>query len=135
MKNISLAEDYIIRAGHRLEAIAVLMAKESYADVVRESQEVVELTLKAILRYSNIEVPRLHDVSDILNREVEKIPAKLRPNLARISKVSRSLRRDRELAFYGTEDLTPSEFYHEEDARQAYGDAGWVHSVCQKAMA
>jgi len=32
---------------------------------------------------------------------------------------SRELRRDRELAFYGTEDLTPSEFYSKKDAERA----------------
>jgi hypothetical protein len=40
--------------------------------------------------------------------------------------VSRILKRDRELAFYGTEDLTPSEFYREEDAREARASARWV---------
>jgi len=32
---------------------------------------------------------------------------------------SRTLRRDRELAFYGAEDLTPSGFYTQEDAVSA----------------
>jgi hypothetical protein len=34
-------------------------------------------------------------------------------------RVSRELRRDRELAFYGAEDLTPSGFYSKEDATKA----------------
>jgi hypothetical protein len=33
--------------------------------------------------------------------------------------VSHSLRRDRELAFYGSEDLTPSDFYQKPDAELA----------------
>jgi hypothetical protein len=33
--------------------------------------------------------------------------------------ISRDLRRDRELAFYGAEDLTPSDFYSQADADKA----------------
>ena len=33
--------------------------------------------------------------------------------------ISKQLRRDRELAFYGSEDLTPSDFYKREDAVEA----------------
>lgn len=134
MKNISLAEDYITRAGHRLEAIRVLQERESYADVVRESQEAVELSLKALLRHANIDVPRIHDVSDILKSEIKKLPQEVQPHVDRLMKISRSLRRDRELAFYGTEDLTPMEFYKREDADQALQGATWCHQVCKEAM-
>lgn len=133
MRNKSLAADYIERAGHRLSALEVLMQKQSYADVVREAQEVVELCLKGLLRAANIEVPRLHDVSDILLNSVDILPVSVRPHVEQLTKVSRSLRRDRELAFYGSEDLTPSEFYKEADASQALDDAKWVHSVCKDA--
>ena len=34
-------------------------------------------------------------------------------------RISRELRRDRELAFYGAEDLTPSGFYSKDDATRA----------------
>jgi hypothetical protein len=39
--------------------------------------------------------------------------------LKKPAEYSRCLRRDRELAFYGSEDLTPMDFYRETDARQA----------------
>ena len=39
---------------------------------------------------------------------------------------SRALRRDRELAFSGAEDLTPSEFYRREDADEARAAARFV---------
>ena len=41
----------------------------SWADGVRESQEVVELALKGLLRVSGIEPPRIHDVSEVLMAE------------------------------------------------------------------
>lgn len=134
MKNDSLSKDYIQRAGYRIEAIQVLMDKESYADVVRESQEVVELCLKAVLRASNIQVPRIHDVSDVLKNEIDKLPSHIRPNVSKLCKISKQLRRDRELAFYGTEDLTPSEFYEKEDAVEALENAKWVHEVCEQVL-
>jgi len=39
--------------------------------------------------------------------------------LEELAEYARCLRRDRELAFYGSEDLTPMDFYRETDARQA----------------
>ncbi|MBI2914833.1 MAG: HEPN domain-containing protein [Firmicutes bacterium] len=37
------------------------MEEQSYSDVVREAQEIVELCLEGILRYVGIEPPKLHD--------------------------------------------------------------------------
>jgi HEPN domain-containing protein len=119
MHNRDLAADYVRRARARLRALDVLYEAESWADVVRESQEVVELTLKGLLRASGVEPPRIHDVSDVLLAERERLPKALLGQLGRLARVSRDLRRDRELAFYGAEDLTPSDFYGEEDARLA----------------
>jgi hypothetical protein len=126
MKNRTLATDYLQRATHRLAAIELLFQRQSWADVVRESQEAVELALKSLLRSAGIEVPRIHDVSQILVEEQARLPARVRPHVERLAAVSRSLRRDRELAFYGSEDLTPSDFYQRQDAEQARDDARWV---------
>jgi len=119
MQNRSLAADYVRRAEARLLALDVLFAARSWADVVRESQETLELALKGLLRRFGIEPPRVHDVSDVLLAEQHRLPAALRPEVERLARHSRTLRRDRELAFYGAEDLTPSEFYSEEDATGA----------------
>ena len=119
MRNRDLASDYIRRAGVRLQAIDVLFSAKSWADVVRESQEAVELALKGLLRSCGIEPPRIHDVSDILLAERDRLPASLLGDVERLAQVSKDLRRDRELAFYGAEDLTPSSFYSEQDAVRA----------------
>ena len=126
MQNRSLAFDYIMRCQKRLKALDTLYDEKSWPDVVRESQEVVELSLKALLRFSNVEFPRVHDVSNILLAEKGLLPAAAQVDLDRYIKISHNLRRDRELAFYGSEDLTPSEFYKEEDARIARDQARWV---------
>ena len=126
MKNKTLAKDYIERAGKRLHALSALFEVQAWADVVRESQEVVELALKALLRSCHIEVPRIHDVPPVLNQEQQRLPPAVREELKRYTDISRNLRRDQELAYYGSEDLTPSEFYTGEDAEKAMASARWV---------
>jgi len=122
------------RCTHRLAAIDVLFERKSWADVVRESQEVVELALKALLSACNIEVPRIHDVSPILEEQKSLLPVSVRKNLSKITRISRDLRRDRELAFYGSADLTPSQFYKQDDAKKAKDNAGWVVVFIKEAV-
>lgn len=81
MRNLDLAHDYLKRAGVRLSALDVLYRGESWADVVCESQEVVELALKALLRTSGVDVPRVHDVAPILIAERARLPQGLAPHL------------------------------------------------------
>ena len=123
MKNAGLARDYLRRARIRLTALDVLHEGESWADVVRESQEIVELALKGLLRSVGIDPPRIHDVSPILLAERDRLPVLLRAEADALADISRSLRRDRELAFYGAEDLTPSGFYSRADADTARSGA------------
>lgn len=134
MQNDSLVADYVMRARNRLVAVKTLADLESWADVVRESQEVVEIALKALLRAARIEVPRIHDVSDVLEQNADRIPQSARDHLDELSAISRSLRRDRELAFYGSEDLTPSSFYRESDATTALAQASRVVEVVVAAV-
>jgi HEPN domain-containing protein len=133
--NRSLAADYVRRAGARVRALDVLFEAESWADVVRESQEVVELALKGLLRASGVEPPRIHDVSDVLFAERERLPEVLRAAVPQLAQASRELRRDRELAFYGAEDLTPSSFYSRADATRARDAARAVVSAVRPHVA
>ncbi len=119
MRNLDLARDYVRRAEVRVRALDVLFDAESWADVVRESQEVVELALKALLRACGVDPPRIHDVSEVLLAERGRLPEALVGEVETLAKISRSLRRDRELAFYGAEDLTPSGFYSRADGENA----------------
>ena len=129
MHNKRLVDDYIERAGKRILAVEVLYREKSWADVVRESQEIVELCLKALLRACNIEVPRVHDVSAALNEERNRVPKPITSSVDFLISASKTLRRDRELAFYGSEDLTPSEFYAESDATAAFELAKKTHGI------
>ena len=126
MRNRDLARDHLQRASARLRALDVLFEAESWADVVRESQEVVELALKGLLRAFGVDPPRIHDVADVLTAERARMPELLRPEIGRLADASRTLRRDRELAFDGAEDLTPSDFYRRSDADTARNAARFV---------
>ena len=126
MRNRTLAADHVRRAEARLKALDVLYEAESWADVVRESQETVELALKGLLRSAGIDPPRVHDVADVLEAERSRLPAALADDIDRLAAASRGLRRDRELAFLGAEDLVPSDFYREPDAAEALDDARFV---------
>ena len=127
MQNDALAQDYLRRAGSRIRALGILMEERSWADVISESQEVVEIVLKALLRSFRIEVPRIHDVSPVLDEQKDRFPPEVKQKLDKMMRISKSLRRDLELAFYGSEDLTPSEFYTEEDASIALDQARWIY--------
>ncbi len=135
MQNRELAGDHLRRAEVRLRAVDVLFEAESWADVVREAQEVVELALKGLLRACGIEAPRIHDVSEILLAERDRLPAAIRREAARLAAISKDLRRDRELAFYGAEDLTPSTFYSREDATRARDAARFTVTTVKPAGA
>jgi HEPN domain-containing protein len=126
VRNRGLAADHLRRAEARLRALDVLFDAHSWADVVRESQEVVELALKGLLRAAGVDPPRVHDVGDVLLAESDRLPGLLGHEIDQLAAASRDLRRDRELAFYGAEDLTPSDFYKREDAEQARAAARLV---------
>jgi len=119
MTNPKLARDYLERSRKRLKAVRLLFQEEAFADVVRESQEIVELVLKAALRSFGLPVPFSHDLSESLLENVARLPEGVRGAVPRWAEVSRQLRKDRELAFYGSEDVTPSSFYTRGDAETA----------------
>lgn len=134
MNNPALIQDYVSRAQNRLAALDLFLERRGYADVVRLSQECVELALKALVRSAGIEPPRTHDVGRILLDQPRRFPASILPDLPRLADISHELRRDRELAFYGSEDLTPLEFYGRQHAETARRDAGWVVERVEDAL-
>ncbi len=51
--------------------------------------------------------------------EHARLPLPVQRDLDKLTDASRTLRRDRELAYYGAEDLTASDFYKQADAVKA----------------
>ncbi|MCX5971456.1 MAG: HEPN domain-containing protein [Coprothermobacterota bacterium] len=126
MTNSTLAMSYFAKAKSRLKLLPLLLADQNYSDVIRESQEIVELALKGMLRQMGIEPPKWHDVSELLISHEERFPEPIRLHLPRMAEISKWLRKERELAFYGDIDFIPSEEYTEEDAQRAIDDATFV---------
>ena len=135
MTSEDLARSYLVKARARLKALAVLRDEGDHSDVVREAQELVELALKAMLRAGGVEPPKFHDVGNLLLEHRARFTRDVADRLDRAAAISRRLRRDRELAFYGDIDFVPTEQYSAADARRAYDDAAWVLALAEDAIA
>jgi hypothetical protein len=132
--NRSLAESYLTKSEKRLKALLVLKTEDAHSDVVREAQEIVELALKGALRAVGVEPPKYHDVGGLLLEHSQRFAPETSENLARAAAISRRLRRERELAFYGDIDFIPTEQYTAEDAERAYADAEWVVALARTVI-
>lgn len=129
MTTEGLSKSYLVKAKKRLKILEVLFQEEAYSDIVREAQEIVELSLKGLLRHVGIEPPKWHDVSSILNGNKSLLSPNIVKSLPRITRISKWLRKERELAFYGDEDFIPTEEYDAKDAKDAMRDAGFVVKI------
>ena len=134
MTNLSLAESYVIKATKRLKILPVLLAEEAYSDVVREAQEIVELALKGMLRQVGVDPPKWHDVGAIIEEHQHLLPAGVRKETPRLVHISKWLRKERELSFYGDIDFTPTEEYGKRDAQRAIRDANSTVRVVRKVV-
>ena len=129
-----------IARSHLRQARLILAEAERYERdgiwhlAVRRSQESVELALKGLLRAAGLEVPHVHDVSAFLVEHSERLPAALMPHLDRLVSVSRRLRREREVSFYGDEEsgAAPDRLYTAGDAEPAVADARIVVELCER---
>ncbi len=128
----SLAESYLKKSLARFDTLDVLLKKDDYSDVIREAQEIVELCLKGMLRYKGIEPPKYHDVSGFLFEYRDKFSEINDEDLRKIASISKKLRKERELSFYGDIDFIPTESYTKSDASEAIEDARFVLDVAEK---
>ena len=64
MTTNQLAAGYYRKCVDRLAALAVLVQRQAFSDVVRESQEIVELAPKGMLRAVGVDPPNWHDTDD-----------------------------------------------------------------------
>lgn len=114
-----LPEAYLKKCKSRLRALKVLMDDENFSDVVRESQEVVELCSKGILRIALIDPPHRHDVAAELKKALEHLGPTYKKAIDDLITGNHWLRREREMAFYGADDFNPVEGYSVKDADRA----------------
>ncbi len=133
-----MALDYLGRAEKTLEEARNAVEYEVYSLAVRRSQETVELSLKAALRYLAIEYPRDHDVSDILLtvKETRPLPNWFNERIEFMASVSSDLARKRGPAFYGDErTFTPaSQLFTKEDGFRVLSDAEEIFKLCKELI-
>ena len=134
MTSKDLAQSYFKKSIDRLDILDLLYQKDAYSDVVREAQECVELCLKGMLRFVGIEPPKYHDVGPLIVEHHERFKDISSEEIIRLAKISRELRKERELAFYGDIDFIPTEEYTREDAIEAVEGANYVVNIARRLL-
>jgi HEPN domain-containing protein len=131
-----MARSYLRQAMERVRHAEEALTNGNYPYVVRQCQEAVELTLKAALRIVGIEPPKWHDVGPVLRREQGKFPAWFQEHIDELISISRSLRKERELAMSSDEEsgVPPEELYTRVDAEYALSNARKVLKLVEKLM-
>lgn len=121
------------RAAIILEEAKNLKARGVWNLVVRRCQEAVELALKSALVFVGVQPPRVHDVGPTLKEHSERFPEEFRQHIPHLASISRSLRAERELSFYGDEEsgVPPEALYGPDDADEALRKAEFVLEKCQ----
>ncbi len=69
-----------------------------------------------------------------MSRRRDRFPEDVRSVLDDLANISKRLRKERELAFYGDIDFIPTEGYTVKDANQAYEDAKLVLQTARRVI-
>lgn len=130
------ATSYLSEAEARLKTASKAVKERRYPYALRQSQEAVELSLKAALRLKGIEYPKQHDVSDALSRFSDIFPEWFAELIPKLSQISRSLGEKREGSMYGIDEagMSPDEFISKKDAEKALADARFVYKHCESLL-
>lgn len=136
MTNERIARGYFQEAEGRCRHLDAFLADKRFATVVREAQEVVELLLKAALRFVGIEPARTHDVSRILRENASRFPDWFSAEIEELGRISTELAEDRGPSFYGdeTRGIPPDDLFLREDAETALERARFVFRCCQRLL-
>lgn len=134
MTNERIARGYFQEAEGRLRHLDTFLADKRFATVVRETQEVVELLLKAALRFVGIEPARTHDVSRVLLENASRFPDWFSAEIEELGRISTEMAEDRGPSFYGdeTRGIPPDELFQQEDAETALERARFVFRCCRR---
>ena len=136
MRMDDLARDYLRRAEARLASARYALNQGYYPEVVRYSQECVELSLKACLRLVGVEYPKVHDVGDVLRAESMRFPSWFREEVDRLAEISRDLAEKCSPSMYGVEiaGKPPDDLFNKDDAMKALEGAELVQKLAKKLL-
>lgn len=126
MTNEKRAEFLIKGAEERLGELRRSFERGSWNMAIRSAQEVVELSLKSLLKLMNIEYPKEHDVGRMVEKTLVEKEIALDPGLfEKIKRISTHLTEKRAPAFYG------EVIYGKGDAEEALDGAEFVFSFAK----
>lgn len=130
MTNKEAGERLIKQAGQILERDlkGAWLAKD-YNMTVRRAQEVVELSLKGVLKILGVDYPKVHDVSIIFTEQAvaKHFPAG-KDSIQKMAEISSWLAEVRAPSFYFEKDYT------EADAQKAFEDATFVFKEIETVL-
>lgn len=128
MNTKNIAIDYLRKSKARFQALHTLLEQNSYDDVIREAQEILELITKGALRWIGVDPPKTHDVSLTLKKHHRQFPAFWQQEMDWICKISNNLYQERGHAFYGDEgeDISPANLFEVGEAQEA---VQWIQKL------
>lgn len=131
MTNHESGENLLKDAELYCEEMQRMFEKERWNIVVRRAQEVVELSMKGILKIMGIDFPKVHNVAPLFVTLLQEKGIKLEKEVSeKILSISKLLAKDRAPAFYG------EKVYSREDAGMAQNGAKeilkWIDDIKQK---
>lgn len=121
MTNFESGEKLFQDAELYLQEAENYLTKEKWNSAVRRSQEVVELSIKGLLKIMGVEFPKIYDPSKYFIKKIEEKGISLSDDeKQRILNISLTLTSKRAPAFYHEED------YMRRDAEDAIEGARWM---------
>ena len=121
MNNFDTGETLLSRAYECYDDMLRAYERPSWNMVIRRAQEVVELSLKALLKMMGVEYPKNHDVGRVFGRACVEMGLRIEPKeLDELKSISSDLADVRAPAFY------MEEIYDQQDAEKAKAGAGKV---------
>jgi len=136
MRMDKLAGSYLKESLLRLKSAKRAFDDGFWAYCIRQSQECVELSLKAALRLVAIEYPKTHDVSQVLIEQKDRFPEKHREEINELAEISSTLSKMRGPSMYGDElrGLPPEELFTKRDAEYALNSAEKAFNWAKKLL-
>lgn len=133
-KLMGFARGLLREAKNRVETAQRALKQKEHAYCLRQSQEAVELALKAALRLKGVEYPKFHDVSDVLLMSVDRFPRWFSERIPHFAEISRKLTESREASMYGFEEVgqPPETLVSREAAEAAANSAREVFNACRR---
>jgi len=136
VNTLEMALAYVREAERRVRTAEGALREGALAYCIRQSQEAVELMLKAALRLVGVEPPKWHDVGPVLIELSDRFPQWFRERIPELAAISRWLGREREPSMYGDEELglPPTRLYTEPYARKALEGAKMVYEQVKRLI-